>query len=397
MQSMGRLTTSSRRSLGWIGLAVVMLAALTVTALAMSRNTHKTPPKRPLAVALHNALSARPVAGVSARFMLSEHLLPGSSTAFSNSPLAGASGSVWASGGRVRLLIHSQLGTEQLTYDGGTLSVFDPKQHSVYVVDLKKQTASKEAASKEAAASKHDAVPSVAEIGRMLTRLSSEALLSGAIPDNLAGRPAYTVKLTPRHNAGLIGQVQLAWDATHGVPLRFAIYPRGSTTPAIELAVSHISYGKLHASDLAMRMPHNTKVVHVDLPTQSDVRHATRHTSSATGPTAVARAVGFRLSAPATLAGQTRGLVRSVDFGGHTAALLVYGRGLGSVVVLEQRMSRSPSPLAVLPSASVNGLRGRELETTLGTLVQFSRGGVTYTVVGSQTAATIMGAAQSLG
>jgi hypothetical protein len=50
----------------------------------------------------------------------------------------------------------------------------------------------------------------------------------------------------------------------------------------------------------------------------------------------------------------------------------------------------------VLPSASVNGLRGRELETTLGTLVQFSRGGVTYTVVGSQTADTIMGAAQSL-
>ncbi len=53
--------------------------------------------------------------------------------------------------------------------------------------------------------------------------------------------------------------------------------------------------------------------------------------------------------------------------------------------------------LAGLPSAKVNGARGRELETTLGTLVQFSRGGVTYTVVGSQPASTIMGAAQSLG
>lgn len=388
---MGRLTTSSRRSLGWIGLAVVMLAALTVTAFAVARNSHKLPPKRPLAVALRNALTARPVAGLSARFVLNEHLLPGSSTAFSNSPLAGASGSVWASGGRVRLLIHSQLGTEQLTYDGSTLSLFDPRQHTVYVLALKPHDAS----SQDAAARSHS-VPSVAEIGRMLTRLSGQALLSGAIPDNLAGQPAYTVKLTPRHNAGLIGQLQLAWDASHGVPLRFAVYPRGSTTPAIELAVSHISYGKLHASDLAMRMPHGTKVEHVQLPTRSELHHASRHTSSATGPTAVARAVGFRLAAPATLAGQARELVRSVDLGGHSAALLVYGRGLGSVVVLEQRMSRSSSPLAVLPSASVNGLRGRELETTLGTLVQFSRGGVTYTVVGSQTAATIMGAAQSL-
>jgi hypothetical protein len=144
-------------------------------------------------------------------------------------------------------------------------------------------------------------------------------------------------------------------------------------------------------------MPHSTKVEHVHLPTQSELHHASRQTSSATGPSAVARAVGFRLAAPATLAGQSREVVRSVDFGGHSAALLVYGHGLGSVIVLEQHMSRGSSPLSVLPSARVNGLRGRELETTLGTLVQFSRGGVTYTVVGSQTAATIMGAAQSLG
>jgi hypothetical protein len=221
MQCMGRLTTSSRRSLGWIGLAVVMLAALTVTALAVVRNSHKTPPKRPLAVALHNALTARPVAGISASFVLSEHLLPGSSTAFASSPLAGASGSVWASGGRVRLLIHSQLGSEQLTYDGSTLRLFDPKQHTVYVLALKHHTTSQDAAARS-----HSG-PSVAQIGRMLTRLSSEALLSGAIPDNLAGQPAYTVKLSPLHNPGLIGQVQLAWDATLGVPLRFAVYPRG--------------------------------------------------------------------------------------------------------------------------------------------------------------------------
>jgi hypothetical protein len=44
----------------------------------------------------------------------------------------------------------------------------------------------------------------------------------------------------------------------------------------------------------------------------------------------------------------------------------------------------------------VNGTRGRELDTTLGSLVQFTRGGVTYTILGSQPAATIMTAAQAL-
>lgn len=390
---MSRFTSSPRRALGWLGLALVLVAALTVTAFAVARNRQHTPPKLPLAVALRNALTAKPAAGVSARFVLSEHLLPGSSTAFSNSPLAGASGSVWASGGRVRLVIHSQLGTAQLAYDGSRLSLYSPTQHAVYVLALpQRQTA------KDAAAAGSHAAPTLAEISHLLARLGSQALISGAIPDNVAGRPAYTVKLTPRHDPGLIGQVQLAWDAGHGVPLRFALYPRGSTTPALELAVSHISFGKLPASDMALRLPHGTKTVHVHLPKRSELRSAAGHQrpASASGVAAVTRAVPFHLVVPATLAGQARQQVRSLAMGGHTAAVLVYGHGLSSIFVVEQPASGGSSPLAVLPSASVNGARGRELETTLGTLVQFSRGGVTYTVVGSQTAATIMGAAQSL-
>jgi hypothetical protein len=45
---------------------------------------------------------------------------------------------------------------------------------------------------------------------------------------------------------------------------------------------------------------------------------------------------------------------------------------------------------------SVNGAPGHELETTLGSVLQFSKGRVTYTVAGFQTADTILSAAQSL-
>jgi hypothetical protein len=45
---------------------------------------------------------------------------------------------------------------------------------------------------------------------------------------------------------------------------------------------------------------------------------------------------------------------------------------------------------------SVNGAPGHELETTLGSLLVFSKGRVIYTVAGFQTADTILSAAQSL-
>src|SRR5437763_1773633 len=118
-----------------------MVAALVVTALALARNSKHTPPDRPLAVAVRNALAAPPAAGVSARFVLTEHLLPGSSTAFSSSPLSGATGSVWASGGRVRLLIHSQLGTAQLAYDGSQLTLYDAKHHTAYALPINRDSA----------------------------------------------------------------------------------------------------------------------------------------------------------------------------------------------------------------------------------------------------------------
>ena len=73
-----------------------------------------------------------------------------------------------------------------------------------------------------------------------------------------------------------------------------------------------------------------------------------------------------------------------MDVGARPAALVTYGKGLGTVFVLEQRATGGKSQAASLPDATVNGAKGHELDTTLGSLVQFTRGGVTYTVVGTQ-------------
>ena len=51
--------------------------------------------------------------------------------------------------------------------------------------------------------------------------------------------------ISPKHDGGLLGAGELAWDATHGVPLRFAIYARAAHTPVLELKATDISFGSV--------------------------------------------------------------------------------------------------------------------------------------------------------
>ena len=65
-------------------------------------------------------------------------------------------------------------------------------------------------------------------------------------------------ELAPRHIGGaatMLGSAELAWDAARGVPLKFAIFARGQSSPVIQLKVTDISYGKVPASDFNVTPP----------------------------------------------------------------------------------------------------------------------------------------------
>ena len=387
---MGIIKRSSATGLiGWLVLAVVLLSAISVTAYAMTRSGAAKPPKRSLASAVHRIFTARPVTGVSAQFRVDQHLLAGSSTSLASNPLLqGATGSVWVGGGRARLVVKSQLGTTSVAYDGHQVTLYDQKHHVAYVLPVKHHA-------KQGGATEHN-VPTMAAIQHALAQASKFAVLSGAIPSNVAGREAYTVHVSPRHNGGLFGEFDLAWDAAHAVPLRFAIFPRGSSTAAISISVTHIRYGAIPARALSMTPPAGTKIVHVHMPSKNDHPAQQAHMAPAVGAAAVSKAVGFTVAAPKRLAGFPQHHLRAVTIGSHRAALATYGRGLGTVFLLEQRASGSKSPLSSLPSVSLAGIKAHELDTTLGSVIQWSRGGVTYTIAGSQSAQRLMSAAQSL-
>jgi hypothetical protein len=61
----------------------------------------------------------------------------------------------------------------------------------------------------------------------------------------VADRSTYDLVLTPRSAGTLVGSVRIALDGATKVPLAVRIYPRGSNSPAIDVAYTSINYGRL--------------------------------------------------------------------------------------------------------------------------------------------------------
>ena len=199
--------------------AGVILAAAGGTAIAVAASGNGTvPPREPLAQALHQAATAPQVSGITARIHFTNNLIASSDLQGTDPILNGASGRVWLSNdGRARLELQGQNGDAQATLDqNGNYSIYDPMSNTVYKGSLPAQSGSKDKTGT-------DKIPTVAQIQTELTRLMQNVNVVAPTPRNVAGQPAYKVTVSPKHDGGLLGDIKLAWDAAHGVPLGIAI------------------------------------------------------------------------------------------------------------------------------------------------------------------------------
>jgi outer membrane lipoprotein-sorting protein len=388
-------TVSTRRLLAMIAGVVAVIAGGTAIAVAAAGSGPKPPPES-LARAVHGALTAPDVQGISARISFTNHLIGSTNLQVTDPILSGATGRLWISNdGRMRLELQSDSGQDaQVLVSNSGFWIYDPSSNTEYRGTLPADSHNGKQA---------DKIPSIAQIQQRISELIQHANLSGAIPSDVAGQAAYTVRVSPKHDGGLLGSAEIAWDATRGVPLRFAIYARGQDKPVIQLKATDISYGKVPASDFAVSPPPGAKVVTVNVPTgkaEAAGKHSRAH-RDVTGAAAVAKKVPFALTAPRTLVGLPRRSVSMIDMNGTRAALVTYGQNLGGIAVIEQAAqpqasSGSDQRGLSLPGVTINGATGHELDTALGTVVQFTRGGVDYTVLGSVPAAAADAAARAL-
>jgi outer membrane lipoprotein-sorting protein len=362
--------------------ALVLVIGVSATALASALDSGPTPPAKPLAQAIHDALvgsGGESVQGVSANITLTDQLLEGASLAtgghggeLTSSPLVtGGSGRLWiAKDGDVRLELQSQKGDTQILYDGHTLTLYDAATNTVYryTPPARESGGADEidVAVPDSAAHDHE-VPSVAKIEEAIARMSKHVDVSGATPTDVAGQAAYTVRVSPNEGGSLFGGVELSFEANNGVPLRAAIYSSTSAAPVIELAATELSYGPVSSSVFEISPPADAKVEEVTTPAASGA-HATHKSAHA----------------------------------GAKSAITTHGRGPSTIAVLESKINKTDAKgggaesLEGLPKVTINGTSATELRTELGTLLSFERNGVRYLVAGSVTPAAVEEVARGL-
>jgi outer membrane lipoprotein-sorting protein len=343
--------------------AVVVAVGTSATALAFALGTGPTPPAKPLAQALHDAFAPagrESVQGVSANITWTNHLLEGASLASGNgqggeltsSPLiSGASGRLWiAKDGHARLELQSEKGDTQVLYDGHALQVYDAATNTLYrYTPPAGEEDQPSPGGQEGAAGDHHEAPSVAKVEEGISHLQKHAAVSGATPTDVAGQPAYTVRVSPKESGSLFAGVELSFDADNGAPLRAAVYSTAAGAPVMELAASEISFGAVEGSVFSFSPPPNAKVQEV---TFSHGNH--EHHEGSTGE-------------------------------GEKPNVTTHGHGPSTIAVLQAQAKgkEAGASLEGLPKVTIDGASASELKTELGTVLTFVRSGTRYVVAGS--------------
>lgn len=384
-------TLSTARLVALVTFVIVLAGGGAAIAVA-ARGGGPTPPLKPLAAALHDALTGGQPDGITADITFTNRLFPsGALTGAAGSALlSGATGRLWVTNdGRGRLELQSDGGDVQIVWNDRQVTAYDASSNTAYTFTLPAQTTT-------SSDNGSSTPPALSQIATFLTELSQQATVSDAQPDNVGTQPAYTVTVSPKHDGGLLGEAQLAFDAANGLPLRVAIYAQGSDSPALALEATKISFGPVDPADVDIKPPADAKVVDLSSAFQDHSGgDQTGKTPDTTGLAAVQASVDFPVAAPDTLVGVPR---QHVGLLGRDSALAVYGQGLGAIAVIEHKADGGTTghTIAGLPTVSLNGVTAHELATQLGTVIEWQQGGTSFVLAGSLPPAAAESAAREL-
>ena len=335
-------TTSTARLLALVFGVACLAGATAAIALAATSQGGSKPSPKPLALAVHDALSAPQVPGVSARIKFTNHLIDSTAVAGCHAARERRERAAVGQRGRPRA---ARAPVDERRRPGGVRPRPLPRLRRLLEHRLPGNAAaaagSRSAQGQRAAVARAD--PAGAEPrGRY-------AGISGAIPTTAAGRPAYEVRITPRHGGQVSGAAAgvgrdprraaaggglRAWRQLAGAG---AHAPRASPTARCPPRCSPSRRRRARTWWMSRRRP------------EAAAARASRSSRAARRR----RALPFTLSAPPRLAGKRR---QEVKLLGHDGALVTYGQGLDGIAVIERKADAgSPEPLGGLrlPTVSI--------------------------------------------
>ena len=151
--------------------------------------------------------------GISARISFTNHLIGSSNIQGDRRPDPAAARPAACGSrttGRLRLELQSDNGDAQVVVNNGSFWIYDPARTS------STRARCRRASARQARASADKRSRRSPRSRRDSTSSPSTSTCRGAIPGDVAGQAAYTVRVSPKHDGGLLGSLQLAWDAVRG-------------------------------------------------------------------------------------------------------------------------------------------------------------------------------------
>jgi outer membrane lipoprotein-sorting protein len=157
---------------------------------------------------------------------------------------------VWSGGdGKGRVQIPSSTGERTLVSDGTTFWSWNSADKTV--TKATKQAGQAQSAPADPTAAATDA----------LAKLQPTSVISVDGTAEVAGRPAYDLVLTPKPTERtLLREVRIAVDAQSRVPLQLTVLAQGSTTPALQIGYTDLTFGTQDASLFTFTPPDGATV-----------------------------------------------------------------------------------------------------------------------------------------
>jgi outer membrane lipoprotein-sorting protein len=161
----------------------------------------------------------------------------------------------------IRVAEQVPAGETDLRLNGRTLWVWDSKTQTATKYELP-------AHSSQAGSAGTKSVPELPQSAaeQVLKAVGPTTVVSVQRNVYVAGQAAYQLSLVPRSSKSLVGSVLIAIDASRHIPLRVAVYPRGSSAVAYSIGFTALSFGTPAASNFSFTPPPGATVKNVTVP-----------------------------------------------------------------------------------------------------------------------------------
>jgi outer membrane lipoprotein-sorting protein len=123
---------------------------------------------------------------------------------------------------------------------------------------------------------------------QVLARIGPATAVSVDSNVTVAGEAAHQLVLAPKSSRSLVGQVRIAIDAQHNVPLRVQVFAKGAQSPAIGVGFTSVSFARPAAANFTFSPPAGAKVTQESARSGSQASgQAARSTSMTNGLTVI--------------------------------------------------------------------------------------------------------------